>query len=49
VHGEPSTTSAKKVYERLGIFEQVLCGGYVFVPPHEHANEPGSWVVPAAD
>jgi Dyp-type peroxidase family len=34
--------------DALRQFERVLCGGYFFAPPLARANQPWSWVVPAA-
>jgi deferrochelatase/peroxidase EfeB len=34
--------------DALRAFEAVLCGGYFFVPPLQRANQPWSWVIPAA-
>ena len=32
--------------DRLRAVEQVVCGGYYFVPPLEYKTQPWSWVVP---
>jgi deferrochelatase/peroxidase EfeB len=33
--------------DALRAFEQVLCGGYFFAPPLDHAEQPWSWHLPA--
>jgi deferrochelatase/peroxidase EfeB len=35
--------------DRLRQFEQVLCGGYYFVPPLKHTRQPWSWILPDTD